>query len=265
MMNNITTNTPPRLEDEQDLDDWGWIAKEAAGGIVGSLAGEFVLGAVLSAFGRKNVDYPSLLDRAVKEITERVGQLIEESFIREWVADTNACRSDLITYMEQKNTDTLRITLEPKLSSLTRRFMSLDSYRGLGGFLISANLHLNALKFLVYNDSLKRLVDEYSGWAEKANNWTLERAKTNVSSSCSSGEKTTIRQGEVYVNKWSIYTSNWGGNEHDWRANEGGENLSVLKSRCEENRSNHYSNIVRPAEKRFNDISEVINKWRQFA
>lgn len=263
--------------------DWAWVVEEAAGAIVGAIAKEAFLAVFGEALGSRP-DYVSMFNNAINEIETRVGALIEAEFIGEWAADADSVRSSLLGYMETNNISPLENRIEGQASDLTRRFKSLEDYRGFSGFMICASLHLACIKYLsfeneAYKTTLNRLIEEYSNWAEQANEWTLERAETNVSSSCHtvsrfdpSGRPGRLdrvvdpgdRQGRsdpmVFLDtlNHSRYSFNWG-NDHskEWTSSD-----STGEGICENTRRDHYNEVVEPARDRYEQMKNAIENWR---
>jgi hypothetical protein len=257
--------------------NWVWFAEKAAGGIVGGVASE----AFLAVFGETlglTEDYASMFKDAVNEIETRVGRVIENEFVDIWIADANSVRSSLLTYVETTNIRMLESTIEPKASDLANRFIGLDDYRGLGGFMISANLHLLSIKFLSlhnegYLTTLNRKIEEYSDWGEKANEWTLEMARSNVDSHCTTtnrfdpsgrpGRIDRIIDNEdeiVFLDRayTAEYKYNWGKEHKNWYGS-----TDSVNDECELSRRAHYDQIVTEAEERYDQLEGIIVNWRE--
>ena len=256
--------------EEQSVINWKWLIVEASGGIVGAIAGHIVLEAIKRSFGLA-ADYANLNQAAIDDIVSAVGEGLEQQFIKEWLADCESVRSGLLTYSEANNLDTLRITLEPQVSNLARRFITPNSYKGIGGFMIAANLHLLAVKYLAANDTdynyketLKRLIEEYANWGEEGANWLLERAKLNVSSSCDYGTHGAGPSGPDSSGRpqthYAHYYSQWGREKQSFGGSD--ENLSIYKGQCEASRKGHYDQVVSKAEEERNTILQACSNWR---
>ncbi|OAH53920.1 hypothetical protein AWH48_11675 [Domibacillus aminovorans] len=246
--------------EEAAVIDWLWVAKEAAGGIIGAVAGEVFLTIAKSALGQ-NINYKALLKDAVDDICARVGKMLKDEFIREYVADADTARNNLLTYMDSKKLDKLTLT-EDAASYIVGRLKSVsETQEGLGGFMVAANIHLTSLKLMIehnadFTKTLERNCLEYADWGEEQANKMVERVKTSVSP-CTGGCRTIRDMGEVCSYS---FTFDYGKDRR--RFSTGSRN--EMKRECDEARAIYYNDRVNPAEKLRDEIIHICNLWRSF-
>ncbi|HSG30521.1 MAG TPA: hypothetical protein VLB82_03140 [Thermodesulfobacteriota bacterium] len=276
---------------------WEFIARGAAGGVAGAIAGEVVVSMLKRTLGL-NVNYEQLFNNAINEIVNQLGRVIDNAFLREYLADIEHMRSELLTYAETKE---LRILHENRehASKIVHRLMGFNAQEGLGGFLCAANLHLMVIKALAghngdYKKTLQRKCKDYAAWAEHSANLFLERVKTSVSpceshcheerdpgggrlslplyektkSPCNcnnENEKNALnvlpRDNEsLYVDTDDTVCSY--SFKHNYGRDERRFGPRYNYADCDRARQTYYDSAVNPATDRRNRILDICNLWR---
>ncbi|MGE7114677.1 hypothetical protein [Lysinibacillus sp. NPDC047702] len=132
-----------REKNVTEVIEWTGLVEEAAIEIAKAVGKEILKNVFKKYFGQE-VNYPKIYLKALEDLVVAIGEALEQKFIDEWVSDCESVRSGLIIH--ENDLETIKVTLEPQASDLVRRFMNLESYKGINSFMIAANLHLYSLK-----------------------------------------------------------------------------------------------------------------------
>lgn len=254
--------------------DWAWFGREAAGGVIGSVAGGIVVLAIKRELGL-NINYAELFDGAINEIVERVGHTIEMAFFNEYMSDCESIRSELITYSETKNVEIL-MSIRPRISQLTSRLRTLGENnhgKTAGSFIMAATLHLFTIRALAAHDdsykaTLKRLCSDYADTGIHLAKLFFNRVKNENVSKCE-GECRWVRTGSFSDPDltWECsksFTYDYGVETRRFNGNGCGEGDEGCLSRvCERVRKQYYDTRVNPARDRYNAIVSTCNRWRE--
>lgn len=240
--------------------DWIWLAEKAAGGVVGSIAGDIIK----SAFGL-GPDYSDVFHEAIEEICKRVGKIVKEQFVTEYIADCETARRNLIAYLDSNDIQKLR-DVENQSSYIVGRLKSTnDSYETMGFFMLAANIHLSALKLLVqlnepnidYKTTLVKNCELYADWAEDSANRFFERVKTSVSECIGGCSRPEPSHRDLTGCNYS-FTFDYGNDSRSFF----GLNVHETKTKCEETREIYYNDRVNSAQERKDRIISICNTWR---
>jgi hypothetical protein len=135
---------------------WQVLCVEIANGLVSGAAG-WVASAALSRINPSNA---GLSKRALTEIREIVREEIDSAFLEHYLREVDGISNALMTYRETKEERKLN-EAEGKSDSLLPHLKSFGA-KGLGGFVMAANLHLTAVlakaeTIVGYRDTYNRL------------------------------------------------------------------------------------------------------------
>ncbi|PEW37194.1 hypothetical protein CN444_29875 [Bacillus thuringiensis] len=128
------------------------------------------------------------MGQAVDEICNRVNKIVDQAFLREYVADCNSIASRLAAYPDSHDVTILQ-TIFNEGSNLIYRLRGFDTFEGITAVNYISTLHLIAVKalsehspeFSGYRETLNRLGKEYADWCESHSERLNDFVRASVS------------------------------------------------------------------------------------
>lgn len=145
------------------------IGAQAVGGSFGGAVGGALAGAfVREVFGGQERT-EALITNAIKEICERLIKVIDNSFMQEYIADTNSIASRLLAYQETNDLSILD-EIFADASDTVQHLRRFDTIESITSCNYISSLHMVTIKALAeynsgYNETLKRVGKEYAEWS----------------------------------------------------------------------------------------------------
>ncbi|PEI83407.1 hypothetical protein [Bacillus toyonensis] len=180
--------------------NWQRIMEAGASGLGSSVAEEVIKG----MFSNNN-NTEQLLIQAVGEVCDRVKKIVDQAFIKEYVADCNSIASRLAAYPGSKDVTILQ-RIYDEGSNLVYRLRNFDTFESITTENYICTLHLMTVKalseykdkdkdFSGYKDTLKRLGREYADWCEPRSERLNDFARASVGDLQSSSLSVGVREG----------------------------------------------------------------------
>ena len=201
-------------------------------------------------------EIPGLAKQAVEQIGYIVKESIDSAFLAHYLQEVEGISNGLKTFSE--TTDERKLNdAEGKCDALLPHLRSFG-LRGLGGFLMAANLHLTALLAKSttnpgYRSTLDRLRHEYAAHGIQLANEMRARIESRVSG-CSCKE---VSQGYHEPKKYNCQLVEAYMQVHNWTE----DRPEDAKRSCENERVNALGRVVRDIQSTVNPVVEICTTW----
>ncbi|MCZ8493594.1 hypothetical protein [Priestia megaterium] len=129
-----------------------------------------VIGFLLTELFSQQNDNSSMITQAIEEICARLTKIIDNAFLREYIADTNSIASILFSYAQTRD-ESLLDDLFVRASDTVHHLRPFDTIESITTCNYVCTLHLTITRALAennsgYNEVIRTLGRDYAAWSE---------------------------------------------------------------------------------------------------
>lgn len=277
---------PPQDENN----DWKELLVQMAIDYALPVAGDVIAGLISNQFNPQQSNMELMFRNAIEEVCQRVNEIVEDNFLREYLSDCRAISDQLYIYGQTQDR-TIIDNVQIESSRLAMRLSDLGQ-KAAGGFFMASNFHLISLRSLSiidssYSQTLREFTTRYYNMGNEVNRALRNTGRTLEPGECEIMRYPTASSPDL-AQRYYMLTGNPlptesadvntvvlnYGNENKVFSHTEGESPYILtidteftelaKGRCERFKTQLYDDNVRPIYDIVERTTAVTDRWNQW-
>ncbi|WP_144467429.1 hypothetical protein [Bacillus toyonensis] len=280
---------PPQDENT----DWKELLVQMAIDYALPVAGDVVAGLISNQFNPQQSNMELMFKNAIEEVCQRVNEIVEDNFLRQYLSDCKAISNQLYIYGQTQDR-TIIENVQIESSRLAMRLSDLGQ-KAAGGFFMASNFHLISLRSLSsidssYSQTLREFTKRYYNMGNEVNSALKNTGRTLEPGECQYARGPLIRSLYPQLEaRYKILTGQdlppdapmecivtsigYDGNKSKTFVTEAGvdavlaidnEGVEEVKGLCEGFRDQYYRDRVQPIYNIVERTTEVADKWNEW-